>query len=623
MSPKTALRRAERVIQTLGWVAIDACAIALAALIAYWARFEGPPPTTFAEQAPIFVLGSIAVYVTTFSLFSLYRPLLRFAGVETFSALALATATSAAINFVTVWVLLNQDLLLVPRSLPVIQSVFVFAGASAWRLTGRFPDLMPYARYPQGGRRVVIIGAGSAGALLMRDILAQPDLGLHVVALVDDDPRKLGRTIGGVRVEGPLADLERLADKFAVEEALIALPSAGAEARKRAVEECVNLGLRARIVHGLARPVKVSSLEQVSVEDLLGREPVSLDNEPAREQVQGAVIAVTGAAGSIGSELCRQLVVLRPARLLLIDVDESRLYELMLDLESIAQHVQLQLCLVDVRDADAVQKTFDAFSPDLVFHAAAYKHVPVMEEWPFEAYKANVGGTLNVLAASRRSHVGRFVLISTDKAVNPANHMGLSKAVSELCVLSAVDAGYDATAVRFGNVLGSRGSVVPLFERQLQKGGPLLVTHPEATRYFMTIPEASRLVLQAAALDGGGEIYVLEMGDPVCVMDVARKMIALTDSNARIEFIGLRPGEKLHEELFQGESLEQSGTEGILVQRHRPELPEGFDDLVLQLLDSASEGRYDQVVPLLRTMTGLELPWLDAPRTSRQLEPTR
>lgn len=604
-----------RVLPTLAWVILDAGVVGASAIAAYWLRFDGPTPAVFTDQAPFYVLISVIMFIVSFAVFALYRPLWRFAGLETFSALAAATALAGGIMFVTLWVLHGSGIVPVPRSIPVVQSLFVFAGAAAWRMSGRFPDLFPSTN-PTHGKRVLIFGAGSAGALLMRDIVLQPDLGLHVVGFLDDDPLKQGRTVGGIPVIGTLADFSEVVSARNVEEVLIALPSATNEVRKRVIEACAEMGIRARIINGLARPVRLSSLEDVSILDLLGRDPVVLEDGPARDRIQGATVAVTGAAGSIGSELCRQIVTLRPAHLLLIDVDESRLYELLIELESVAQQVQIHLCLVDVRDATAVRSLFARFRPDLVIHAAAYKHVPVMEDWPCEAYKTNVAATKILLEECKHAEVGRFVLISTDKAVDPANQMGLSKCIAELCVLRAASLGQDAVAVRFGNVLGSRGSVIPLFARQLRNGGPLLVTHPDVTRYFMTIPEAARLVLQASAMEGMGAVYVLEMGEPVKVLDVARKIIALSDAQVHIEFIGLRPGEKLHERLSDANSsLAPSSTPGILELVQRPELPEDFDELLVRLIDAARDGDSALMRQLLSAITGLPLLWLDRPNT--------
>ena len=300
------------------------------------------------------------------------------------------------------------------------------------------------------------------------------------------------------------------------------------------------------------------------MEDLLGREPTPIDASEVRDTIAGKIVAVTGAAGSIGSELCRQIMLLEPSRLLLIEIDESRLYELWLELRAIDPDVP-QMCICDIRDEQRLDALIGEWRPDVLLHAAAYKHVPLMEIAPAEAIKTNVLGTLQVIEACERHGVKRFVLISTDKAVAPLNMMGLTKALAERVVLDAIRTErINAVAVRFGNVLGSRGSVVPIFEEQLSHGGPLTVTDPAVTRYFMTIPEAARLVLQAQAIGQPGDIFVLEMGDPVRIVDLARRMISLSGVPADIEFVGLRPGEKLHETLVnESESLLDTGREKI------------------------------------------------------------
>lgn len=595
----------------IAWLVLDVSIVAAASFVAYWLRFDGPPPAPFAAHATTYTLISIGVYAAALAAASLYRPLLRFAGIETFSALAGAVIVAGGSMFLVVSVSQARQLIDVPRSLPALQALFVFAAAAAWRVAARMPEVIPFQLH-RSGRRVAVVGAGSAAALLIRDIMMQPDLGLRIVCALDDDRAKIGRTIMGVPVVGTTQDLSVKTAEHRVEEVFIAMPSAEFEARRRVVDACAEAGVKARIVHGMTGPIGIASLDDVSIEDLLGRDTVMIEDGPARRCVQGAVVAVTGAAGSIGSELCRQLLVLRPASILLIDIDESRLYELILELQAISPQTRVELCLVDVRDPSAVRRLLRRFRPQLLFHAAAYKHVPIMEEWPCEAYKANVGGTWTLLDECREAGVERFILVSTDKAVDPMNHMGLSKAIAELCVLHHAAEGFDATTVRFGNVLGSRGSVIPLFEQQLRGGGPLLVTHPDVTRYFMTIPEAARLVLQTAAMEGRGRIYVLEMGEPVRVVDVARKIISLTDSRARIEFIGLRPGEKLHERLSTPQdALVPSAVPGVLELVARPLMHDDFPELVSEIVEVARAGDQSALRPLLRRAVGLPLEWLD------------
>jgi len=386
------------------------------------------------------------------------------------------------------------------------------------------------------------------------------------------------------------------------DEALVAIPSADVAERRRILDLCNEADVRARMIPGVARDsasLGVSDLRAVSIEDLLDRDTVRVDEDLISATLTDRVVAVTGAAGSIGAELCRQIMKMKPSRLLLLEIDESRLYEFYLELCDLDPAVpEMHIC--DIRDERKVAGILLAGKAEVVFHAAAYKHVPLMELAPDEAIKANVGGTMALLRACALADVGHFVLISTDKAVAPANVMGATKAIAERLCLFAAREGLRATTVRFGNVLGSRGSVVPLFEQQLRKGGPLRVTHRDATRYFMTIPEAARLVLQAQAMSEGGEIFVLEMGEQVHILDVAKKMISLSDSNAVIEFTGLRPGEKLHEILVhEGVALTPTGREKTLRVCALPVVPPTYWSDAEALVESARRGERERAVESL------------------------
>ena len=526
-------------------VVLDVAIVAIATYAAYIARFEGATPEAFARwMAPLAGVAAI-VYISLFAGFGLYRLLLRYVGVDTLLRLTAAVFAGAVVLLAADIVApMTEGMRPVPFGVLFIQAVLVFLGAAAARLAAR---VLLYVRAMGAtqGRRVLVLGAGSAGSLLLREIHARPDLGLTVVGFLDDDPALTGRTLSGVPVLGTTAALTGTVERLGVEEIVVALPSAPHETVRRLLNTAADLGIQTRVMPQLViakGSVSLRDLRPVEVEDLLGREPTPIDVEQVRETIAGKVVAVTGAAGSIGAELCRQIVALDPARLLLLEIDETRLYELWLELEKRAPGVaEMRIC--DIRDVAKLDAVFAATGPDLVLHAAAYKHVPLMELEPAEAIRTNVGGTRNVVRACVAHGVKRFVLISTDKAVAPANVMGLTKRLAERVTLEAArDAGLNAVAVRFGNVLGSRGSVVPIFAEQLRRGGPLTVTDPEVTRYFMTIPEAARLVLQAQAIGHPGDIFVLEMGEPVRIADLARKMIALAAGPADIEFVGMRPG---------------------------------------------------------------------------------
>jgi FlaA1/EpsC-like NDP-sugar epimerase len=572
-------------------VVVDIAVVALATYAAYLARFDGSPPEPFARWMGPLAVGAAVLYVGAFALAGLYRLVLRYVGVDTLLRLLGAVAATAALLLVADLAMpLVDDVRPVPLGVLFFQALLVFLGSSGARLAARV-FLYLRAMGASDGRRVLIVGAGSAGSLLLREIQARPDLGLTAIGFLDDDPALTGKTLSGVTVLGTTEDLAAIAARLGVEEIVVALPSAPRDRIRALLNAAADLGIETRVMPPLViakGSVSLRDLRPVEVEDLLGREPTPIDVEQVRETVAGKVVAVTGAAGSIGAELCRQIASLGPKRLLLLEVDETRLYELWLELETCAPALaEMHIC--DIRDAAKLDALFAEHQPELVLHAAAYKHVPLMELEPAEAVKTNVGGTVNVIEACKRHGVERFVLISTDKAVAPANTMGLTKQLAERVMLEAARCcDLNAVAVRFGNVLASRGSVVPIFEEQLRHGGPLTVTHPDVTRYFMTIPEAARLVLQAQAIGSAGDIFVLEMGEPVKIADLARKMIALSGVPADIEFVGLRPGEKLHEVLVSdAERLVPTGREKILRVETTGMPDAGFAEQIERLLGAA------------------------------------
>ncbi len=546
--------RLRRLSGTLALLLLDVVVIWLSTLAAYFLRFQGTVPPRFLENVWPAAAGSAIVFPVVFALFGLYNYVWRFASVDvllkTGGAVSVSLGTLVAIDLAVA----RGGSRPVPLGTLAIVAVFTFLGALTVRFYARFAAHLAGRTGASGRRSVVIVGAGSAGSLLYRDIRSHPGSGIHVAGFVDDDPLLRGRRIGDTRVLGGIDELVALAEAHSFEEAMVAIPSASGASRRRILDACADAGLPTRVVPSLTdgAEASVSTLRPVDVIDLLGREPVRIDEEQTHASVAGRVVAVTGAAGSIGSELCRQIADMGPSKLLLLEVDETRLYEVFLELrEACDGEVVMRVC--DIRDNRKLREILKEHRPEILIHAAAYKHVPLMELEPDEAVKTNVVGTRNALDACLEAGVARFVLISTDKAVAPTTVMGATKAVAELLALDAARQGLGVTVVRFGNVLGSRGSVVPLFEAQMRRGQALRVTHPDVTRYFMTIPEAVSLVLQAQAFEEHGSIYVLKMGSPVKIVDLAKKMISLSGAQVGIEYTGLRPAEKLHEALVHDE----------------------------------------------------------------------
>ncbi len=595
----SALKRVQQTANISNWllVALDAATVTVMTVLAYYARFEGVVPEFFERWVPALALTGSLVYVVLFAVAGLYRVVLRYVGLDTLLRLFMASAVGFAsllgINFLMP---IENSMRPVPIGVLFFQWVLVFIGASALRIAVRVVLHLHAAR--RGDRqRVLIVGAGNEGPLLLREIQAHPDFGMSVVGFLDDDAALHGRTINGVPVLGGTSTLGATVEKLGIQEIIVAMPSAPRDTVRRILNAAADAGVQTRVTPQLivARgSVSLRDLRSVEIEDLLGREPTPIDVEQVRESIAGKVVAITGAAGSIGSELSRQVAQLDPSRVVLIDIDESRLYELFLELEAAWPGLShAEVC--DIRDAERLDDVMGRHAPSVVLHSAAYKHVPLMELAPGEAIKTNVAGTRAVIEACERHGTKRFVLISTDKAVAPVNIMGLTKALAELVMLDAARrGGLELMAVRFGNVLASRGSVVPIFEKQLRRGGPLTVTHEDVTRYFMTIPEAARLVLQAQAIGASGDIFLLEMGEPVRIVDLARKMISLSGVPADIEFTGLRPGEKLHESLIaEHEALLPTDRDKIL-RIDRVEVPHAdFAEKISMLIEAAQHGDAD------------------------------
>ncbi|MDP4177095.1 MAG: nucleoside-diphosphate sugar epimerase/dehydratase [Bacillota bacterium] len=409
---------------------------------------------------------------------------------------------------------------------------------------------------------LLIIGAGDAAAILIKEIKKHRELRYNLVGLIDDNMSKRGRIINGIKIIGGRNDIEKICVEKKVDEIIFAIPSVDAHTQKQILNICKKTKSKLRTLPGwyeiLDGKVNISKLRNVDIEDLLGRDPIKLNNDKINGYIKNKVVLVTGGGGSIGSELCRQIAKFEPAVLLILDIYENNAYDLQMELKHSFPKLNLNVLIASIRDYERMRQIFQTYKPDVVFHAAAHKHVPLMEENPQEVVKNNIIGTYNVVKCSNEFKVKKFVQISTDKAVNPTNVMGASKRFCEI-MIQAFDkiSNTEYVAVRFGNVLGSNGSVIPLFKKQIAHGGPVTVTHPEINRFFMTIPEAAQLVIQAGGMANGGEIFVLDMGDPVKIADLARDLITLSgfkpDIDIKIEYTGLRPGEKLYEELLMDE----------------------------------------------------------------------
>ena len=580
-------------VRALAIIALDLVCVAGAYALALLLRYDLSPASVPAEQwrGYLTLLPLILGYtIAALWVFRLYHSIWTFASMPELMRLMAAWALEAATLPIFAFVLGVR----MPPQFWITGTVFAFALTTGVRFSYRLLRRILHRGAGPDAKRVMIVGAGESGRALIREIKLNPVLGMDPVCAVDDNPGKRGRYLEGVPVVGNRDDIARICEDYRIDQIVYAIPSCSAATRKELLDLCTATGLEVMAIPGIYQlmdgQVSVSKLREVRLEDLLGREPIVVDAEEVRSFIEGRVVMVTGGGGSIGSELCRQVAKDNPKQLIVFDVYENNAYAIQQELRHDFPELDLVTLIGSVRNTTRIRSVFETYRPELVFHAAAHKHVPLMEDSPNEAIKNNVIGTYKCAQAALDYGTERFVLISTDKAVNPTNIMGASKRLCEMVVQmmdrrsQAAGKATSYVAVRFGNVLGSNGSVVPLFERQIAEGGPVTVTHPDITRFFMTIPEAVSLVLQSACYADGGEIFVLDMGEPVKIADMARKLIRLAgyepDVDIPIVYTGLRPGEKLYEErLMDEEGLKR--TENRLISIAEP----------IEMDDAAFEGQ--------------------------------
>ena len=538
-----------------------------------------------------------------FMLFGLYNSLWEFAGIYEFQRIAAASALSGALQFCLMKIL-NLG---IPRSFPVIY-IFLCFFTAAMRFSYRFIRRETSAVRRASRKKTMLIGAGDAGAQVIREFQNSDHSSNRVVCIIDDDRSKQDRRMFGVPIVGGRDKIVKAAEKYGVEEIIIAIPSISHTSKRELVEICSHTSCKIKQLPGLYQiangEVSIKQIRDVDIEDLLEREVVRVDIDTIAEYVKGKTVLVTG-VGSIGSELARQLAAHSPKKLVLFDIYENNAYAIQQELIAKHPELSLEVLIGSVRDYARIESVMNEYKPDIVYHAAAHKHVPLMEESPLEAVKNNVFGTLNTARAASEAGVGRFILISSDKAVNPTNVMGATKRICEMIVQMMDEKSRTSfAAVRFGNVLGSNGSVIPLFRRQIKEGGPVTVTHPDINRYFMTIPEAVSLVLQAGAYANGGEIFVLDMGKPVRISDLAKNMIRLSgfepDVDIKIVYTGLRPGEKFFEEILMDEEGMRKTQNNLIYIGRKLDFDEETFKHHLKLLGSFEEGDAQKLRSLIK-----------------------
>jgi FlaA1/EpsC-like NDP-sugar epimerase len=551
-------------------MAVDACLVAAAWYLAFWLRFDTGIYPYYEDLLAESIYVVVPLTIVVFAISGFYNHWWRYVSIRDMWTILRGVVIAAALAGLAVYFINPVPNVRVPRSVFALDLLLLLGFVAGARLLIRTLLERPGpGALVARGKEALVVGAGDAGQLIVKEMLRNPSLGYTPIGIVDDDPRKRRLRLHGIKVIGTTEELPGLLTDTRPDEVIIAIPSAAGQARASIVATCRKAGIPVKTLPSvyelIAGDVQLArQLREVQVEDLLGRDPVELDPETISGYLADQTVLVTGAGGSIGAELCRQIALTRPARIVLVDHSENALFEIERELVSDRHFHAVAPVLADVKNETKMRQVFERYRPGVVFHAAAYKHVPLMEANPLEAVRNNVEATRAIVDVSAEFGVRAFVLVSTDKAVNPRNVLGQTKLLCEWIVHSAALRDGNTTgflAVRFGNVLASSGSVIPIFRRQIARGGPVTVTHPEMTRYFMTIPEAAQLIIHAGAIGGSGDVFVLDMGEPVRVLDLAHNMIRLSGKepgrDVAIEFVGVRPGEKLHEELWtDGEDAE-------------------------------------------------------------------
>jgi len=614
---------------------LDLTLLPLATLLVFTLRFEGFSwPEPYGVIAATYLIVTLPIKIGMLVTLGLYRRLWRFASISELESILAATAASGLLcALIGGWILpvLGHVPLRVPLSVLLLDALLTTTVVAAPRLILRMIGWHRAGRPEHGSRRVLIAGAGVAGGMLARQLRAHPDVGLVPIGFVDDDPSKLHHRMHGLPVLGPLSHTTQLCRAHEVNEVLIAMPRAPGRVVRALVRAAADAGVQTRTMPGLPDIISGRfdpfALRKVQIEDLLRREAVTGDLKKVIGLLTERTVLVTGAGGSIGSELCRQICALEPARIVLVGHGENSIFGIQQELAAAYAQIPCEAVIADVKDAAQIMAVFERYRPFSVFHAAAHKHVPLMEANVGEAVLNNVLGTRNVAEAAVTAGVQHLVLISTDKAVHPTSVMGATKRVAEQVIQRLGEAsGRNFVAVRFGNVLGSRGSVVPTFLKQIELGGPVTVTHPEMRRYFMTIPEAVQLVLQAGTMGAGGDVFVLDMGEPVRIADLAADLIRLSGKevgkDVEIRFSGVRPGEKLYEELFF-DAEHAIPTDHPKVLRARNAALNGDVALLTEeLLQAATERRSDaELRALLRRLVPDYEPALAQPASPPAIQP--